>query len=153
MRLVMALLVALLAVPAYAQQSAVCKGKPSFDLGNGATGCLLGVGTTSIRKTTRRDDGQSKSSSRGAGLIHVALFGSHTEKHSIKTPRVRNMCEMFRDTLIAASPSQNLRAIVVRMDWPEATVPNGRHVRWVDGRSIRSYTASLNRSCRAVKHF
>lgn len=142
-----------LALPALAQQPSICRGKSSFDLGDGASGCLLGVGPTAITRGVRRDDGQSKSNRWDAGLIAVAVFGSYEERWSTLTPRMRKTCNLFRDALLAEPEMEGVRDIVVAMYWPEEPLPKYGARRMPNGDTAKTDAAALNRNCRAVNHF
>ena len=144
----------LFAVPAVAQQSAICRGKQVFDIGGGASACLIEVGQTSIRKTLTRDDGQGgSSSSNRAGLIHVAAFGSFDPKLSLTSRRMSAICNAYREAALAGV-GQDARSIVIRIDWPTApadSVSRNRSVVSTDPVPVQA--AFANRSCRSVRYF
>ncbi|APX10979.1 hypothetical protein BWR18_04190 [Tateyamaria omphalii] len=152
MRYVLTIIVVLLAFPAWAQQGAVCKGKQSFTLGDGTSGCLLDIRATSITKTLTRDDGQSRSNSRNAALIEVAMFGRFNSQWRVSTPRMKEVCNIFRQTATASFPGKPPKSIVVRMLWPD--VPNPERNAFVRLRSkVANQAAFMNGSCRSIKYF
>lgn len=176
MRILLIILVACLAMPVAAQQSSVCRGKPALDLGDGAKGCLLGLGPATFTRTARRDDGQSRSSKTRAGMIVVAMYGAYSDSWSVKTPRVRAICAKFKDALAKELAPAKVNKIGVRIEWPDLHSRFGKkHPRLRppgDGRLTDAQrkanskplpngvfrkihkieTSSLNARCRAVKH-
>ena len=132
--------------PLFAQPSE-CRGKQSFDLGNGTTGCLLDIRETSITKSVIRDDGQSRSNARGAALIEVAMFGTFSKKWSISTPRMKAVCSLFADQTKATLAGKSVKQIVVVMRWPRepgtVVLPN----RVLRGKGYQTHAAFMSSSC------
>ena len=153
MRAFLILAAFVIAGSASAQGANICQDKQAFDLGDGATGCLLEYKPTAVTKTIRRDDGLGSKHSRDAVLIRVALFGEHTEAWSISTPRMRQICGLFLDQAKQGLGLGKVRTVVVEMRWPEVKRPTLR----VGNRVMRGGTerqaAMMNRNCRAVKYF
>lgn len=153
MRTLIVLVTFCLALPALAQQSAECRGKQTFDLGAGTTGCLLEVRQTKVTKTVRRDDGLGSSHSRGAILIKVALLGEYTEAWPTMTPRMRQICNLFLEQAKQQLGATSVRTVVVEKTWPNvawpASTPRYKTIRWRTPRQA----AMMNRNCRAVKYF
>ncbi|MEO1362457.1 MAG: hypothetical protein AAFU86_01630 [Pseudomonadota bacterium] len=153
MRYLLALVMLVLAFPAMAQQSSICRNKQVFDIGGGASACLIEVGQTSIRETLTRDDGQgSKRNSSMAALIHVVAFGAFDPRLSLTSRRMSSICNAFRDRALSGVP-QSARSIVIRIDWPEAPDGSARNRSVVSKSGQPVQAAFANRSCRSVRYF
>ena len=142
-----------LALPIAAQTSSDCRGKPAFDLGDGARGCVLEFLSSGVTRTVRRDDGLSRSSSRDAVLIRVAVYGAYTERWPVSTPRMRKICAMFRDEAQAAIDAPKLKTVIVQMQWRDTPFPANypRHKKFRAPFPVQA--AFMNGSCRAIKYF
>jgi len=141
------LFLGLLALPAHAQQENVCRGKQPFDLGDGAKGCLLDLGSTSITTTrTRTDGGTTKPSSKSAaaGMISVALFGAYDPSKKIQSPRIKKVCRTFLPNLKAASKGASYNRVVVQLIWPAVVSSTSAPI-------VQS--AFSNGYCRGVRFF
>lgn len=148
MRAVLGLLFICLSFPAIAQLSPECKGKQSFKLTDGSRGCLIETGLTGISRTTRRDDGNSKTNTRRAYYIHVAMFGQRTDKKVVSEPRLKEICRIFTKAVSGNLKSNRVKAVAIRMSWPgqpriEETV--NRRFEYDD------QSAYMNLSCKSVK--
>ncbi|WP_299554008.1 hypothetical protein [uncultured Tateyamaria sp.] len=152
MRFILTVVFVCFAVPALAQQERDCRGKQAFDLGDGAYGCLLDIGSTSITTTLTRDDGASSKSSRNAaGQIDVAMFGTFSGSRQVVGKRMRGICQTFLPTIKQELAGQRYNRIVIRLFWPRVAnsgdfVPKSRS-------EIEVQPAFTNANCRGIRFF
>lgn len=152
MRFVLMIILVVFALPAAAQQERECRGKKPFDLGNGAYGCLLDLGTTQITTTLTRDDGASSSSRRNqAGHIRVLVFGEYNGSRQVAGARIKAICNTFLPDLKAAIPDVRYHRVVVAMIWPRVANP-GDFVP-VSRSKVAVQPGFSSASCRGVKFF
>ncbi|MEM6372254.1 MAG: hypothetical protein AAF727_05685 [Pseudomonadota bacterium] len=141
----------LLATSAFAQQERECRGKQGIDLGDGAAGCLLELGTTNLTTTTTRDDGASqKVRKRVTGLIEVALFGAYSPSKQVTSQRIRAVCQTFLHGLQERLGDQKYSRIVIVLFWPRIENP-GTFVS-KDRSKVAVQPAYSSAACRGVKY-
>ncbi|MEO1557315.1 MAG: hypothetical protein AAFS01_12850 [Pseudomonadota bacterium] len=124
MRILLFVLFAAFAVPAVAQQERECRGKQPIDLGDGAAGCLLEIGTTSITSTRTRDDGASSKSTRNVtGRIDVALFGAYSDNRTVISGRMKAICRSLLPQVQQELAELRYNRIVINLVWPRVENP------------------------------
>ncbi|WP_415403713.1 hypothetical protein [Tateyamaria sp. SN3-11] len=151
-RYLLAIVLMCLALPAMAQQQSVCRGKQSFKLSDGSSGCLLGAGESTIKRSVLRDGQISKTNTRGAATIGVAMFGQFNPKWRVSTPRMKEVCTLFSDAAIKSVPNGNPKSIVVQMIWPDVPNPS-KHKHLLRKSRFANQTAYMSKSCRSVNYF
>lgn len=118
MRKVFFFLLLVLATPALAQQSNVCRGKQAFDLGDGAKGCIALIDTASITTTTTRDDGaSSRSNRRTQARVVAAMTGANSEKRSVIKRRMIGICKTALPAVQSELAGMRYNRIILVMDW------------------------------------
>lgn len=119
MRALLITIFAFLALPALAANERECRGKQAFDLGDGAYGCLIKIGVTSITTTRTRDDGASRRSSSEANvIIDTVLFGTFDRSRQVIKARTKAICRAFNEQAKKEMASVRGKKIVVQMKWP-----------------------------------
>jgi hypothetical protein len=118
MKQFIALLICILfAVPAMSQQTS-CRGKKTFDLGDGAKGCIVAIEEGSITTTTTRDDGASKKVRRKVQPLVAALMtGAYTEKRSVVRGRMLAICNFALADVQKTFAGKSYGRIILIMDW------------------------------------
>ena len=152
MRVILALIFVVFALPAFAQQERECRGKQPFDLGDGAYGCLMDVGLSTITTTRTRDDFASESSTRNqAGQIRVLMFGAHSTSKRVISPRLRAICKTFLSTLKAEQANAKFHRVIVVMIWPRVA-NTGDYIPVATSQEDVQLAFSSD-TCRGVRYF
>lgn len=152
MRPLLAALLFLIAVPAYAAQERECRGKTPFDFGNGVSGCLLDLGAGEITSTRTRDDGASSSSRQNVvGQIRVLLFGNYDGSKQVVRQRVSAVCKAFLPQLKAEMGDKRFHRVTVVLIWPRVANP-GDFVPTATSK-VAIQPAFSSSACRGVKFF
>lgn len=151
MRYLLAILCITLALPlAAATSNKECRGKKTFGLSDGTTGCLLEVKETSITSTLSRDDGQSKSRKTGAVLVAVGLFGQFDTNIRVTSKRMGEICSLLKEDVAKGNGGTMPRNVIVQMVWPGVQLPEPTRA---NGGQYLNQAAQLNKSCRSPKYF
>ncbi|MEP5631941.1 MAG: hypothetical protein ABJP79_08670 [Tateyamaria sp.] len=152
MRVILAFIFVVFALPAVAQQEQECRGKQAFNLGDGAYGCLEEVGTSSITTTQTRDDAASEQiRSNQVGLIRVLMFGTHGSSRQVVGSRLRTICQTFLPTFNAQATGRKFSRITVAMVWPR--VANKGDFVPVTTSQVDVQVAFSNGKCRGIRFF
>lgn len=152
MRIVFTFLFLFLAFPALAQQEKECRGKQAFDLGDGAYGCLLDVGTSKIITTRTLDNGARPSTKDDvSGKIEVLMFGGYSGSKPTIGARLKTICRTFLPNLKAAVPDQKYHRITSVMKLPRVANPGDFVDKSVTEVAVQP--AFSSGSCRGIRYF
>jgi hypothetical protein len=151
MRYLFACIFMMLALPAAAAQPGKeCRGKQTFELSDGTTGCLLQLDTTNITRTLSRDDGQSKSQKKQAVLSVVGLYGKFDTRMRVTSKRMKEICTAVMPAMQQKNGGRTPQQIVVQMVWPGVGLPKPTRA---NGGQYLNQVAELNSSCRSPQYF
>ncbi|MGV6846981.1 MAG: hypothetical protein ACWA5A_01250 [Marinibacterium sp.] len=115
--LIVALLV--LASPVWAQnKEPECRGKTYLKLSGGVYGCLVDVTPGALKRTTRWDNGASKSRRLDAALVKVLLFGPYESSKSLIKSRTQSICRAFKSGIAKEMNEAKYSYVSVAMIWP-----------------------------------
>ena len=120
MRVLTILVCILFALPVLAQDRA-CRGKKSFDLGDGAKGCIVAIEEGSITTTVTRDDGQGGSvRKRAQPLVAALMSGANTTQRNKIKQRMVAICKVALVDVQKQFAGQRYNRIILLMDWRRA---------------------------------
>lgn len=151
MRSVILIFLMLFAVPALAQQEPECRGKKGFKLGDGAYGCLIGLGEGNMTKSTRResDPDVRHSSSQFVAVVDVNIFGNYDKSRRVTNSRVRQICKAFSGDVKTAMVGKPYLKVIVRMFWPRIAAPKKQG----SNTTPLVQEAYMSQKCTNVGHF
>ncbi len=138
------------AAPVVAQESRECRGKESFQLSDGSSGCVLGVGTTTISSKVTVDGVEMRNRKSDSALVVVAMAGEFDTKRRVTSRRLKEVCSHSMAAVQQKFSGEPYKYIVVGMKWPGKTMPRASVA---NGGKFLNQAAYLTTKCRSPQYF
>lgn len=124
MRLFLTICLFLFVSPAVAQQGKACRGKTTYDLGDGAYACVIKIEAGSVTMVKRTSRGglatrRSKIFSQVNAVVDANFFGKNDYDYQVMESRAKAICRAVQGQIKTEFGDTKFAKTIVKMNWPD----------------------------------